>query len=64
MLIYRLGDLWYSGRGINDEVQLLNLMYADDIELSGFTKALGYDVCEQEKLILTLLFHCHLTEVD
>jgi hypothetical protein len=28
---YRLGDLWYSGRGNGDDVKLLSLMYADDI---------------------------------
>ncbi|CAF4311483.1 unnamed protein product [Rotaria sp. Silwood2] len=28
---YRLGDLWYSGRGNSDDVKLLALMYADDI---------------------------------
>ena len=28
---YRLGDLWNSGNGSNDDVKLLALMYADDI---------------------------------
>ena len=28
---YRLGDLWYLGRGNSDDVKLLALMYADDI---------------------------------
>ncbi|CAF2080011.1 unnamed protein product, partial [Rotaria magnacalcarata] len=44
---YRLGDLWYSGRGKSDDVKLLALMYAGDIavmcqstqELEKFIKA-------------------------
>ncbi|CAF2091991.1 unnamed protein product [Rotaria magnacalcarata] len=44
---YRLGDLWYSGRGKSDDVKLLALIYADDIavmcqstqELEKFIKA-------------------------